>query len=561
MTAPIPPQPEPWPPPASRPTAVVGGLPWAQPSTPSTGPLVVVTEPRGEAAAEPEGFSWPEMRRRVEAAVQKSPAFSVSLSLHVLLLLMLALLVVRRQRQEQLTLEATFSVPRNETPPDAGMELAHVPEPPQPEPVERTEVVEIDLPPVEDPVAAPVVPLADGPGPQATPAKTVPIGMALDGRETGRKKALVKAFGGTAATEGAVGRALEWLDRQQNQKDGLWSLQGPYADGGSQENRLAATAMALLAYQGAGNTLRDGPHRKAVARGWRGLLAKQTPEGNFDTGLIPSHHQLYSHAQATIAICEIYGMTKDDFLARPAARALAYALAAQGPNGGWRYEPGTSGDMSVTGWYLMALKTAEMAGLAVPPAAFEGITRFLDLVANETGTRYGYRREFLQRPASPVTPAVSAEGLLSRQYLGWPPNDPRILEGLEWLVGEKPLDYDNDKDFYAWYYITQVAHHAQGDIWSRWNERMRDVLPARQVAKGREHGSWDPALDKWGHIGGRLYTTCLAAFMLEVYYRHLPLTMDPAIDLTASDPKPQDDAAEPTTDAENDTPAAGDENP
>ena len=87
MTAPIPPQPEPWPPPASRPTAVVGGLPWAQPSGTSTGPLVVVTEPRGEAAAEPEGFSWPEMRRRVEAAVQKSPAFSVSLSLHVLLLL------------------------------------------------------------------------------------------------------------------------------------------------------------------------------------------------------------------------------------------------------------------------------------------------------------------------------------------------------------------------------------------------------------------------------------------------------------------------------------------
>jgi hypothetical protein len=254
-------------------------------------------------------------------------------------------------------------------------------------------------------------------------------------------------------------------------------------------------------------------------------------------------------------------MTKDDSLARPAARALAYALAAQGPNGGWRYEPGANGDMSVTGWYLMALKTAEMAGLAVPPAAFEGITRFLDLVAIEPGSRYGYRREFLERPASPVTPAVSAEGLLSRQYLGWPPNDQRILEGLEWLVGEKPLDYDNDKDFYAWYYITQVAHHAQGDVWSRWNERMRDVLPARQVAKGREHGSWDPALDKWGHIGGRLYTTCLATFMLEVYYRHLPLTMDPAIDLTASDPEPQEDAAGPTRDGETETPAAGDENP
>ena len=55
---------------------------------------------------------------------------------------------------------------------------------------------------------------------------------------------------------------------------------------------------------------------------------------------------------------------------------------------------------------------------------------------------------------------------------------------------------------------------------------MRDVLPARQVAKGREHGSWDPALDKWGHIGGRLYVTCLCTLMLESYYRHLPIYGD-----------------------------------
>jgi len=30
-----------------------------------------------------------------------------------------------------------------------------------------------------------------------------------------------------------VAMALDWLSRQQS-KDGLWSLQGPYDDGGSQ---------------------------------------------------------------------------------------------------------------------------------------------------------------------------------------------------------------------------------------------------------------------------------------------------------------------------------------
>ena len=29
--------------------------------------------------------------------------------------------------------------------------------------------------------------------------------------------------------------------------------------------------------------------------------------------------------------------------------------------------------------------------------------------------------------------------------------------------------------------------------------------------------------DQWGQHGGRLYTTCLSIYMLEVYYRHLPI--------------------------------------
>ena len=83
-----------------------------------------------------------------------------------------------------------------------------------------------------------------------------------------------------------------------------------------------------------------------------------------------------------------------------------------------------------------------------------------------------------------------------------------------------------EKDVYAWYYITQVVHHAGGEPWQRWNAALRDVLPAAQVSSGPQAGSWDPGLDKWGHIGGRLFTTCFCTWMLEVYYRHLPLYRD-----------------------------------
>jgi hypothetical protein len=340
----------------------------------------------------------------------------------------------------------------------------------------------------------------------------------FEGRQDGQREWLVRVFGGSDATETAVAKALAWLANQQG-RDGLWSLQGPYVDGGSSENQLAATAMALLAFQGAGNTPAAGLHKAVMKRAWDGLVKKQLPSGQFDLPM-PSHHSLYAHAQATYALCELYGMTKDAAFAEPARRAVAYALVAQGPDGGWRYAPGDPGDMSVTGWFMMALKSAEMAGLNVPPATFERLKRFLDTVSLEGGSRYGYRRDSPLRPPTGMTAAVSAEGLLSRQFLGWGHDDDRVTAGLEHVMREKFLDFEKDKDIYAWYYITQVAHNVGGTAWDRWNGRMREVLPAEQSTKGTEAGSWDPALDKWGHIGGRLYATCFFTYMLESYYRY-----------------------------------------
>lgn len=477
----------------------------------------------GLAAGDGSGF-----RDRLAAFVRNSPAFSVSLSLHCLLLLLLTLWVVRERPLKKLRLSLAFGS-ANVQANDTGIDIVPATEQTQQPDEEMTEVAKTDRAPVKDPQAAPtpkpeLPDVAVGAVAADKPMVAPAVGMLLAGREAGRKEVLLGAAGGGDETELAVALALDWLKKQQSQKDGLWSLTGPYEDGGSQENQLAATAMALLAFQGAGNTLTEGPHRAVVARAWRSLLKAQQEDGSFDVGQVPMQHALYSHAQATMALCEVYGMSRDPKLAEPAARAVAYCVAAQGPNGGWRYEPGKPGDMSVTGWYMMALKTAEMAGMDVPAATFEGIGGFLDTVANDNGSRYGYRRDSALKAASPVTAAVTAEGLLCRQYLGWPQRDPRLVEGLELLITENRLDFESDtKDVYAWYYITQVAHHMEGDAWRRWNDRLREVFPREQVMKGKQRGSWDPSLDRWGHIGGRLFVTSFCVYMLETYYRHLPL--------------------------------------
>jgi len=461
------------------------------------------------------------LRGSAERLLRDSPAWTISLSVNTLVLLVLSLLFVGDEPSRR----------------GPALELAFGPASPEPaeRPGEAIAPVEIPRtePEVEPVAAAPVVPLPRSTLPQRPPeplgtvamvarADAPFLGQLLSGRDPGRRERLVARGGGTGGTEAAVARALGWIVRQQ-QRDGLWSLTGPYTDAGAQENRLAATAMALLALQGAGNTDRAGDHRRAVERAWRELFTAQRPEGHFEPGSLPAQHALYSHAQVTIALCELAAMTGDQTHAQRARRAVAYAVAAQGPDGGWRYEPGRDGDMSVTGWYLMALVSARSAGIDVPAETFARLEGFVDRVAVDDGSRYGYRREVEHRPASPVTAAVTAEGLLCRLYLTWAADDPRVVAGIERLFAERPLDFGADKDVYAWYYVTQVAHHAGGTVWERWNADLREVVPIEQVSKGREAGSWDPALDRWGHVGGRLFVTSLCTCMLEVYYRHLPL--------------------------------------
>ncbi len=470
----------------------------------------------------------PAWRRRLDMVIGRSSPITASLAAHALVLIVLALVITARKRAEQITLDLSFASEEVVESDATGVQIAAVPdseesEPEPPDPDKASETAE----PVSAPLETPE-PSDEGRG--ATPevvVQRVPLGTLLEGRDEGRRAEFIQAFGGSDETEAAVARALAWLARQQikpgRPQAGLWSLKGPYADGGTQENQLAATAMALLAFQGAGNTPAAGRYKDAVTKGWSALVRHQGPDGRFEFPDMPHQHALYAHAMATYALCELFGMTHDPVHAAPAAAALRYAIDAQGPNGGWRYAPGDLGDMSVTGWYVMALKSGEIAGLDVPAETFDRLEEFLDSVSLDGGARYGYQRYSKLKPAVGFTPAVSAEGLLARQFLGWNRDDPRMIAGVEGLLAEAPLDWDNAKNVYAWYYVTQVIHNVGGDSWVRLNEGLTSVLPDKQLAKGREHGSWDPSLDQWGPHGGRLFMTCFCTWMLEVYYRHLQL--------------------------------------
>ena len=450
------------------------------------------------------------------ALVRKAPPWLISSILHLLALLALGLWIFASEVKKSIVLEASYAEEIGEQ-----LEMIDFGNPADDLQLDAQVITPDELPPVDEPFAAPAMAEPQLNATTAMSDLAAPaIGLALQGRTPGSKESLLTAYGGNATTEQAVADGLAWLVRNQR-KDGSWSLTGPYEDGGVNENRVAATAMALLALQGAGHThvsTENATFAKAVSRGWAWLVKQQDRSGGFFSEG-PTHHRLYTHGQATIAICELYGMTQDKKFKGPAERAIDYALAAQDPQlGGWRYNPGSDSDTSVTGWFMMALQSAQMAYIPVPDEALSKVATFLDSMALPAfnGSRYRYHMG-----SGDGGPAMTAEALLCRQYQGWAQNDERLVAGAEY-INRVGMDW-NDRNAYYWYYATQVCHHLEGDAWKRWNRVMRQLLPEKQLKSGPERGSWDPQGDKWGGHGGRLMITCLHLYCLEVYYRHLPI--------------------------------------
>ena len=366
-------------------------------------------------------------------------------------------------------------------------------------------------------------------------------------RDPGNRADMVMEHGGNRGTERAVEAGLDYFARHQF-PDGHWSLHElpegiKYRDPalGTMHSDTAATGLALLTYLGGSYTHRDKKYRAVVRRGVDWLVKNQKPNGDLFSGG-NEFAWFYSHGIATIALCEAYGMTQDQELREPARKAIEFILKTQNPTrGGWRYKideksgRSTETDTSVTGWQLMALKSAQMAGLDVPEGALKKVGKWLDTAKAPSGNgKYAYnpyasKSDDGQRDGLRASKAMTAEAMLMRMYLGRGRDDPELIEGAEYLLRNLPsvgTARQSTRDSYYWYYGTQAMFQMKGKYWEAWNARFHPLLCSSQVATGELVGSWHPVRpvrDRWGNSGGRHYVTAMHVLMLEVYYRHLPL--------------------------------------
>jgi hypothetical protein len=371
-------------------------------------------------------------------------------------------------------------------------------------------------------------------------------GGAFGQRGPGARRRLLRAGGGSTETESAVESALRWLAEHQ-EADGHWDTAKHGAAGLPGATDTACAGFAVLAFLGAGHTERVGKYKNNVCRAVRRLISRQQPNGCLDAA---SAYCGYAHAVAGMALAEAAGMGRLPETKAAAQKAVNYSVNLhQDPaSGGWRYGPKQSGDTSVTGWFIMQLKSAKAAGLTVEAAAFQRAEKFLNAAEVEAknapgaDAAYGRAHRYAYIPvrgqnggfAGAATPLLTAVGCLCRQFMGTSKEE--LANAVEWFVktGGVPEwssarrvvgasrqvfhGQSSSVNLYYWYYGTLCTFQQGGELWAQWNKAMKAALCGNQD----KNGSWAP-IGAFGGSWGRVGQTALGALCLEVYYRYLPM--------------------------------------
>ena len=408
-------------------------------------------------------------------------------------------------------------------------------------------------------------------------------------RPSGPKKARAKMSG----TDRSIRGALKWLARHQRE-DGSWSATrfheacGRHGYGesctrnefdGNEQYDVGVTSLALLAFLGAGclpsnrdsvfassrhseelgALLESGPtltYGEVVKRACKFLIRSQDPSGRIGP---PVDRHVYNHMLGAAALAEAYGQTGMWLLRAPAEKAIRWIEEARSPGKGWRYGfRGRDTDASVTGWAVLALRSAETAGIVFDRSAFDDVRRWFDratvsasvdpkLLGRNPGDAPGTWILTGYRSQKDAGNLVSVAGL--NEHYHYTPSSSAIMVMSSFLMDGKPgpkaeklietiLDFPpvawtpgakesyRPVDFYYWYHATYALFQAtskEDARWTRWGEAIQRALIDTQNLKDAEgrcpEGSWEP-IDRWSCEGGRVYATAMAALTLQVHYRY-----------------------------------------
>lgn len=260
----------------------------------------------------------------------------------------------------------------------------------------------------------------------------------------------------------AVRRAHTWLCQHQ-EPDGSWD---PGKWGGSIHFKVALTALPTLALLSSGTM--DASDAAAVARSAAWLERQHSVEGVFGPLFQGTP---YNQSLAALALLRAYERNPCWVSKALLDKTLQAMLSRQGADGAWGYWRSPFGDRSITEWHLEALRVAESIGW---PHVHENLQR---------------AQHWLQtHPDAPTPePADSPSALLAQTA--------------------------SMLDFQRIYLTSENIRHSADAQRDRSLGEIRSFLMRSQEREGPGLGSWAPN-DRWGSVGGRLYSTAMASLAL-----------------------------------------------
>ena len=321
----------------------------------------------------------------------------------------------------------------------------------------------------------------------------------------------------TTETQAAIDNGLAYLASKQ-MKDGSFLDRFSGAS-------VGITALAGLALMGAGHQPGRGRYGRQVARAVDFVLASGKNTNGYLSGgdafggrFQGGQTGMYNHGFGTLFLAEVCGMLSDPARQKQVRdmleKAVAYTVAAQNRDGGWRYDPNPPvADVSVTVAQMMALRAARNAGLYVRKNVIsQGVKFIRGCQMPDGGFSYfkGQGYSAFARSAAAIVGLYSA-GV----YQG-----DEIARGLRYIDQFRPgvgvVHHVPSQHYYYGHYYAALAMWTAGrEHWSRWLPAVRDELLLKQ--RGRPAGIWSdehqvPA-----------YATAMALIILQLPNNYLPI--------------------------------------
>jgi hypothetical protein len=329
--------------------------------------------------------------------------------------------------------------------------------------------------------------------------------------------------------ENSVDRALAWLASQQAEDGSFPTLSTA---------QPAVTSFCVLAFLSRGHQPGPGPYGRQLQRAIDyvlscqkddGLLCLDTPGPNWQFEKA-SHTASYNHAIAGLMLGEVYGQVSGN-RAKAVRAALEKALQftrnlqarPKDPfdKGGWGYlrptSPDMDGDLSVTAWHLMFLRSAKNAEFKVPKQYADEAVEYIRRAWDPAQGMFHYNR------FGGSSRGMMGAGALSLSMAGQHLSPMALAVG-DWLLahpfgrfGESFGEFD--RYYYSMFYCSQAAAQLGGRYWKGIYPPLAEAILTAQLPDG----SCPTEPNRGDVVFGQCYSTSLAVLALTPAYQLLPV--------------------------------------